>query len=164
MQLKIWISCFQTTYHLMPPVCRASKKAGMLSYLKPHVSLCSYLDKRSHPRSTQHCHLAGIDAVGTIFTCMVHAQHSVQHLLLLTVARGWDHTVSTWAQLQGHCYSSGTQRAGNYYMVISRTLRLKVCPFSATSSICLEFQALAVQLKMNKMSQAFGENCTTCFL
>lgn len=55
----------------------------------------TYLDQRSSPRSTQHCHLSGIDAVGPVFTRVVHAQDSVQHVLLLTVARGRDHTVGT---------------------------------------------------------------------
>lgn len=55
----------------------------------------THLDERSNPRSTQHRHLAGIDAVGPVFTRMVHAQDSVQHLLLLTVAWERDHTVGT---------------------------------------------------------------------
>lgn len=62
------------------------------------------LDDRSSTRPTQHCHLSGIDAVGPIFARMVHAQDSVQHLLLLTVAWGWNHTVGTCTELQGRCY------------------------------------------------------------
>lgn len=93
-----------------------------------------YLDERSSPGSTQHRHLAGIDAVGTIFTRMVHAQDSVQHLLLLTVAWGRYHTVSTRGLLQGRWYSTATKTHNcceamtQNVWVLQATSRLKHCP------------------------------------
>lgn len=71
---------------------------------KPRVTLSPYLDERSDPWSTQHRHLPGVDAVGPVLTRVVHAQDPVQHLLLLAVAWGRHHAVSTGAQLQGRCH------------------------------------------------------------
>lgn len=68
------------------------------------VALRAHLDQGSNTGSTQHCHLARVDAIGPEFPSVVHAQHPVQHVLLLTVARGRDYTVSACAQLQGHYY------------------------------------------------------------
>lgn len=70
------------------------------------ISFYTDLDEWSGPWSTQHRHLTSVDAVGPIFTCVVHAQHPVQHLLLLRVAWGRDHTVCTRAQQHPPCHNT----------------------------------------------------------
>lgn len=80
---------------MSPVVCCRLKNSDACYKSKLGGTLCPYLDERPSLRSTQHCHLAGVDAVCPVFTRVVHAQDSVQHLLLLTVAWGRDHTVST---------------------------------------------------------------------
>lgn len=42
-----------------------------------HVHTRTHLNERSSPRPSQHGHLTGIDAVGPIFTCVVHTQDPV---------------------------------------------------------------------------------------